>query len=235
MRKFYALMLFGALLATAASAQQPQTQTQQPSAQGQQQQPAATPSPQAAHEYAPLQERELDYKDWTFKTYPAGEGVNLRQWARGKRLVLVAYFAPWCANWRLERPVLARLHDKYKPFGFDVIAVSNYGTPDELKRHFDSQPAAYTVVVESDARDERDKTEHYKYRQRTGDARKWGSPYNVFLVPARLKPGGDVIAEKAWVANGELIEAEVEQFIREQLGLPKEPAAKAEAKAQSKP
>jgi thiol-disulfide isomerase/thioredoxin len=227
MKKLYTLALLGALLGTAAAAQQsPPAQTQQ------QPQPA---NPSSGHEYAPLQERELDYKDWTLKTYPAGEPLNLREWARSKRLVLVAYFAPWCANWRLERPVLARLHEKYKPFGFDVIAVSNYATPDELKRHFDSQPAAYTVVVESDARGERDKTAHYKYRRRTGDTRKWGSPYNVFLAPAKLRAGGDVLAEKAWVVNGEMIEAEVEQFIRAQLGLPEGAGAKAEAKAQAKP
>jgi len=144
--------------------------------------------------------------------------------------VLVTYFAPWCINWRMERPVLARLYEKYKPFGFDVIAVSNYGTPEEMKKHFDSQPATYTVVVESDAHDAREKTAHYKYRRRTGDTRKWGSPYNVFLLPAELRAEGDVLAEKVWVVGGEMIETEVEQFIREQLGLPK-----AEAKAQVKP
>ena len=235
MRKLYALAALVALLATNAFAQQPQPQTQpqtQPTAQTQPTpQPAATPNPNAGgHEFAPLQERELDYKNWTFKTYPAGVSVSLRDWARGKRLVLVAYFAPWCGNWRLERPVLARLHDKYKAHGFDVIAVSNYATAAQLKRHFDAQPAPYAVVVESDTQDARDQTDHYKYRQRTGDTRKWGSPYNVFLAPAKLKAKGDVLAEKAWVVNGELIEAEVEQFIRAQLGLPKEPDAKAEAK-----
>jgi thiol-disulfide isomerase/thioredoxin len=238
MRKLYTLAALGALLATAAAAQQqPQTQPQ-PTPQTQQQpaQPAATPNPNSGHEYAPLQERELDYKDWTFKTYPSGEPVNLRGWARGKRLVLVAYFAPWCGNWRMERPVLARLHEKYRAHGFDVIAVSNYATADELKNHFEPRPAAYTVVVESDSHGARDKTDHYKYRQRTGDTRKWGSPYNVFLSPAKLKADGDVLAERVWVVGGELIEAEVEQFIREQLGLPKEGDTKAaEAKAAAKP
>lgn len=236
MRKLYTLASLVALLATAAAAPQPRTQTPQ-TPQPAQAQPSrpAQPNPNAGHEYAPLQERELDYKDWTLKTDPAGGSVNLREWARGKRLVLVAYFAPWCGNWRMERPVLARLHDKYKAHGFDVIAVSNYGTPDELKKHFDPQPATYTVVVESDTHDARDKTAHFAYRQRTGDTRKWGSPYNVFLAPAKLKPEGDVLAEKTWVVGGELIEAEVEQFIREQLGLPKEGGAKAEVKAQAKP
>ena len=236
MRKPYALALACALLATAAAAQQPQTQ-QQPQAQPAQPQPAATPNPNAGHEYAPLQERELEYKDWTFNTYPEGRPVNLREWARGKRLVLVAYFAPWCGNWRMERPVLARLHEKYRAHGFDVIAVSEYATPSDRQMYFHDNPVAYTVVVESDAQDAREKTAHFDYRKRTGDTRKWGSPYNVFLAPARLRSEGDVLAERVWVVNGELIEAEVERFIREQLGLPREeerPKA-ADARPASKP
>ena len=244
MKKLFAALAVSLLLSAAASAQgggQPPSQSSQP-------QPPATaptpapqpaPNPNAGHEYAPLQERELKYKNWTYKSLGTGETVNLREWAAGKKLVVVAYFAPWCGNWRMERPVLARLHDKYKAHGFDVVAVSNYATEDEAKQHFAPRPAAFTVVVESDAREARDQTDHYKYRQQTGDARRWGSPYNIFLAPAALKPQGDVLAEKVWVVNGELIEAEVEAFIRERLGLPKEDpkaeGAKAEAKPEAKP
>ena len=233
MRKTLTLAaLFVALLAATATAQQPQPQTQ-PTPQPQP--AAARPNPNAGHEYAPLQERELDYKDWTFKTYPAGEPLNLRGWARGKRLVLVAYFAPWCGNWRMERPVLARLHDKYKAHGFDVVAVSEYASEDELKAHFAVRTPTFTVVAESDSRDARNQTPHYDYRRQTGDSRKWGSPYNIFLAPAALKPKGDVLAERVWVVGGELIEAEVEAFIRERLGLPKEEEKAKDAKSEAKP
>jgi hypothetical protein len=77
------------------------------------------------------------------------------------------------------------------------------------------------VVSESESREDRDKTSHYNYRQATGDTRRWGSPYNIFLEPAKLNKKGDVLAEKAWVVNGELIEADVEKFIRQRLGLNK--------------
>jgi thiol-disulfide isomerase/thioredoxin len=238
------LSAFSALSATAAaqrpveSAPPPQQQPHQTVQPTPQTQPTPLqPAPSTAgHEYAPLQEQELKYKDWTYNRFDTGEPVNLREWARGKRLVLVVYFAPWCGNWRMERPVLARLLDKYKPHGFDVLAVSNYATLDDLKSHFGAHPAPYAVVVESDSREARDRTPHYGYRQKTGDARKWGSPYNVFLAPAALARTGDVLAERVWVVNGELIEPEVERFIRERLGLPAEAteATKAEAKA-SKP
>jgi thiol-disulfide isomerase/thioredoxin len=198
-----------------------------------QSQPAAQPSPNPhpqrtadGHEFAPLEERALDYKNWTLRR-AAGDGeIDLREWARGKRLVMVVYFAPWCGNWRLEKPVVARLYEKYHPQGFDVIAVSNYAPIAELRQSLEVFPLPYPVVVESDSFDAREKTTHFDYRTRTGDARKWGSPYNVILEPARLARSGDVLAEKVWVVGGELVESEVERFIRERLGLPKLEAAK---------
>jgi hypothetical protein len=54
----------------------------------------------------------------------------------------------------------------------------------------------------------------------TGDFRTYGSPYNIFLEPAAVIETGEVLAEQVTVANGELIEAEAEAFIREKLGLP---------------
>jgi hypothetical protein len=43
------------------------------------------------------------------------------------------------------------------------------------------------------------------YRQLTGDTRKWGSPWNIFLDPSACAKM--VRADrKAWIVNGELIE-----------------------------
>ena len=174
------------------------------------------------HEYAPIQEKKINYKDWTFKRLGSGEPVNLREWAKGKKLVLVVYLAPWCNNWKLEAPVVERLYAKYKAQGFDVIGVSNYGTERDQQIHFKDKLPPYPIVVESDSREARDQTTHYAYRQLTGDARKWGSPYNIFLLPGKLKRDGEVLTEKAWITNGELVEAEAEEFIRKRLGLKEE-------------
>ena len=179
----------------------------------------ATALAQGNHEYAPLEEKTINYKDWTFKSLKGDKPVNLREWARGKRLVMVVYFAPWCPNWHNEAPVAAKLYEKYKLQGFDVIGVSEYGTRDEVKTFFGDKGAPYTVVSESEARDQRDKTSHYTVRQASGDTRRWGSPYNVFLEPSKLAKDGALLTEKAWVVNGELIEADVEKFIRQRLGL----------------
>ena len=171
----------------------------------------------AQHEYSPLEEKTVNYKNWTLKTLKDDKPVDLRALVEGKKLVMVVYFAPWCGNWRYEAPVAARLYEKYKGQGFEVIGVSEYGTRDDVRTFFGPDGPPYTVVSESESRDDRDKTAHYGYRQTTGDKRKWGSPWNIFLEPGKLTKEGEVLAEKAWVVNGELVEADVDKFIGERL------------------
>jgi thiol-disulfide isomerase/thioredoxin len=175
---------------------------------------------QGGHEYAPIEEREVRIPDWTLARLDGGDAVNLRSWAKGKKLVLVVYYAPWCGNWHYEAPVVARLYEKYHDKGFDVVAVNNYGSIADAKAFFAKEKnPGYTVVVESEARDAREKTAHYALRTECGDERTWGSPFNVFLDPSALEPAGDAVATRAWVVGGELVEEEAEAFIRARLGL----------------
>jgi len=175
---------------------------------------------QDGHEYSPLVEKTVNYKNWTLNDLKDKQPVDLRAAVQGKKLVMVVYFAPWCPNWRNEAPVAARLYEKYKDQGFAVIGVSEYASRDDVKNFFGPTGPPYPVVSESESREDRDKTPHYGYRQLTGDTRKWGSPYNVFLEPSMLAKTGDVLAEKAWVVNGELIEADVDKFIADHLKTP---------------
>jgi thiol-disulfide isomerase/thioredoxin len=175
----------------------------------------------AQHEYAPIQEKEINYKDWTYKQVRDDRQLNLREATKGKKLVMVVYFAPWCPNWKLQAPVAEKLYEKYKANGFEIIGVGEYDTVDAMKTSLDTFKITFPVVYESDSRDAKQKTPHYEYRKTTGDTRNWGSPWSIFLVPAQLKKG-EFLTEKTFVVNGELIEAETEAFIREKLGLPKE-------------
>ncbi|HEX6731520.1 MAG TPA: TlpA disulfide reductase family protein [Pyrinomonadaceae bacterium] len=172
---------------------------------------------QAGHEYSPLVEKTVNYKNWSLVSVTTDKPEYLRTLMARKKLVMVVYFAPWCANWRYEAPVAARLHEKYKDKGFQVIGVSEYGSRAEVKTFFGEAGPPYPVVTESESRDDREKTAHYGYRQLTGDTRKWGSPWNIFLDPAKVNATGDVLTEKAWVVNGELIEEEVDKFIGDYL------------------
>jgi thiol-disulfide isomerase/thioredoxin len=170
-----------------------------------------------SHEYSPLVEKTVNYKSWTLNDLANNKPTDLRSLMAGKKLVMVLYFAPWCPNWRNEAPVAASLYDKYKSQGFGIVGVSEYGLRDDVKNFFGANGAPYPVVVESESREDRDKTPHYAYRQLTGDTRKWGSPWNIFLDPAKCNSAGDVLTEKAWVVNGELVEADVDKFIHDKL------------------
>jgi thiol-disulfide isomerase/thioredoxin len=168
---------------------------------------------QAGHEYSPLVEKTVNYKNWALPNLKTDKPDDLRSLMAGKKLVMIVYFAPWCGNWRYEAPIAAKLYEKYKDQGFQVIGVSEYGSRVDVKNFFGEAGPPYPVVTESEAREDKQKTPHYGYRQLTGDTRNWGSPWNIFLEPSKLNATGEVLTEKAWVVNGELIEDEVDKFI----------------------
>ena len=172
---------------------------------------------QGNHEYSPLVEKTVNYKNWILNDLANNKATDLRSLMTGKKLVMVLYFAPWCPNWKNEAPVAASLYEKYKSQGFEIVAVSEYGPRDDVKNFFGPTGPPYPVVTESESRDDREKTPHYGYRQLTGDTRRWGSPWNIFLEPSKCSSNGDVLMEKAWVVNGELIEADVDKFIHDRL------------------
>ncbi|HEV2834794.1 MAG TPA: redoxin family protein [Pyrinomonadaceae bacterium] len=175
---------------------------------------------QAAHEYSPLVEKTVNYKNWTLPNIKTAKDEDLRSLIAGKKLVMIVYFAPWCGNWRNEAPIAAKLYEKYRAQGFEIVAIGEYASLDDIRNFFGEAGPPYPVVVESSSREDKDKTLHYGYRQLTGDTRKWGSPWNIFLEPAKVNAKGDVLTEKAWVVNGELIEDEVDKFIASKVAPP---------------
>ena len=171
-----------------------------------------------AHEYSPLVEKTVNYENWELPNVITEKPEDLRKLMAGKKLVMVVYFAPWCGNWKYEAPIATKLYEKYKAQGFQVIGVSEYASRDDVRSYFGEGGPPFPVVVESEKREDKFNTPHYKYRQLTGDTRSWGSPWNIFLEPDKVKPTGNVLAEKAWVVNGELIEEEVDKFIASKVG-----------------
>ena len=173
----------------------------------------------AQNEQAPVQEKEFKYKNWTYKSVRDDSSINLRDFAKGKKLVMVVYFAPWCPNWRHEAPFAQKLYEKYKGQGFDVIGVSEYDTIENAKADLEKKSITFPVVYESASRDDKQKTLHYGYRKEAGDTRNWGSPWNLFITPSKMKKDGDLLLTKASIVSGELIETDAEKFVRERLGL----------------
>src|SRR3990172_5929772 len=86
-----------------------------------------TAQSQGGHEYSPLVEKTINYKSWTLNNLNDNKPVELRSLVAGKKLVMVVYFAAWCNNWRNEASIPAKLYEKHKGQGFEVIGVSEYG------------------------------------------------------------------------------------------------------------
>jgi peroxiredoxin len=173
----------------------------------------------AQHEYSPIQEKEVKYLDWTYKSVADGKDINLSNFSKGKKLVMVVYFAAWCPNWKYQAPQTQALYLKYKDKGFDIIGVSEYASLVDVKKQIAEIGLTFPIVLESDSRDAKQKTLHYGYRTKAGDTRGWGSPWNIFISPAATNKKDEFLAKKAFVANGEFINEETEIFIRKNLGL----------------
>jgi len=172
------------------------------------------------NEQSPIVEKEINYKNWTYKTVQTGEDLNLRDFTKGKKLVMVVYFAPWCPNWRHDAPILQGFYDKYHSNGLDIVAVGEYDPVSSMKANLETMKITFPAVYESENRTEKQKTLHYGYRNLTGDTRGWGSPWYIFLQPSSMEKKGDTLTKKTYVINGEIIQTEGEKFIRGKLGLP---------------
>ncbi len=182
------------------------------------------------NEQSPIVEKDIGYRDWTYKNLKGDGETNLRSFAQGKRLVLVVYWAPWCPNWRHDVGFVQELHEKYGRDGLAIIGVGEYDPIDRMRSSYDQNKLTFPSVYESSASAERLNTIHYTQRTAAGDTRKWGSPWYVFIEPSKILPKGEVLISKPAVVNGELIRADAEKFIREKLGLSAVGAAAANSK-----
>jgi peroxiredoxin len=173
----------------------------------------ATPE-QPDREFAPMVGASVPYPDFTRQTADGKAEIHLSDFVQGKPLVLVSTFAGWCKNCNWEAPVLAQLYQKYHARGFDIIQVAEYTHPVDVAKFLERHHPPFTVVVGSTTTDDatREGTDHYRFRKQVGDKRKWGTPFNVFVVKGDLN--------HPLVVAGELMEDEIEAFIARKLPTP---------------
>jgi peroxiredoxin len=173
----------------------------------------ATPE-QPEREFAPLVSSPVAYPDFTRKTADGKGEIRLSEFVRGKPLVLVSTYAGWCKNCNWEAPVLAGLYEKYHPRGFDILQVSEYTDPVDVAKFVQRHHPPFPLVVGSTTTDDatREGTDHYRFRKAVGDKRKWGTPFNVFIMKGDLS--------HPLVVAGELMEEEVDAFIARKLPTP---------------
>jgi thiol-disulfide isomerase/thioredoxin len=78
---------------------------------------------------------------------PTLAGGQVRLSALKGRVVLVHFWATWCAPCVEEAPLLSRLAERLRGRPFDLIAVSVDDPPTPVRAFFGAQPPAYTVVL----------------------------------------------------------------------------------------
>lgn len=169
-------------------------------------------------DYAPIVEYKLDFYDFAYQTVEGGP-FDLRDYAQGKSLVIVEYFAGWCPNSNRNGHIVERLWTKYRERGLGVVGVAEYSDAIELRTHIGRIGIDYPVVIETRKRDQRKNSSHYKYRRAVGDKRKWGTPFYVIIEARDIElaaPRGP-LARRVYTVSGELAEAEADQFIRERI------------------
>jgi hypothetical protein len=169
-------------------------------------------------EDAPIVESRIDFYDLTFKTNE-GKPFSLREYAEGKRVVIVSFVAGWCPNSNRNGHVLKRLYDRYRDRGLGAVAVMEYTDAEELRIHINRIGIDYPVIVETSKRDARKKSAHYRYRQSVGDKRKWGTPFYVIIDARDLEPAaaGSPLTRRVYTVSGEIIEEEAERFLNDRL------------------
>ena len=169
------------------------------------------------HYYVPLRDVDMEIKDFNFATLD-GKTINLREAVKGKKLVLIHYFAAWCHNSNFDVKTMKELYEKYKDRGLMVIGVCEYSNETELRGFIERHQPEYPICIEGDGKmKDRTGTTHYAYRSVVDDNRHWGTPLNILIAAEDIQKKGDIIAKHVRIAPGEVIKSEFEELIEQRL------------------
>jgi len=168
-------------------------------------------------ETASIVERQLDFREFSYKTTD-GHVFDLREYVKGKTLVIINYFAGWCPNSNRNGHVIEKIWSAYEDRGLGVVGVAEYSDADELRIHINRIGIDYPVVIETTDRNHRKKSSHYEYRRAVGDKRKWGTPFYVIIDTRDIESSSSgVLSRRVYTVSGEVAESELETFIQSRL------------------
>jgi peroxiredoxin len=169
------------------------------------------------HKLVTFQKNLLTYRNFTLPTAVEGQTIDLRQHTKGKKLVLVTYFAAWCENSNHDYETIQHLLKKFGDKGLTVVGVCNYSELKEVKEFIAKHQPLYPIGIESNDDKQREKTTHYNYRKLCNDDRKWGTPFTLLIEAKNIKAEDEVFATEVMAANGEMDRKETEKLIKQLL------------------
>lgn len=169
------------------------------------------------HKLVTFQSYKLDYKNFTFPSSIEGRTIDLREQTKGKRIVLVTYFAAWCENSNHDYETIQHLLKKFGNKGLGVVGICNYSEPKEVKDFITKHQPPYPIAMESDDDKQRENTTHYRYRKFCGDTRKWGTPFTLLIEAKNIKADGEILTNEVLAASGELDRKEAEKLLKQLL------------------
>ena len=83
--------------------------------------------------------------DFTLKSL-SGKNLKLSEYAGN--VVLLNFWASWCAPCRLEMPLLNDLHNKYEKLGFVVLGVNVEEQTDKARSYIADRPVDFPILFD---------------------------------------------------------------------------------------
>lgn len=146
------------------------------------------------HKLVTFRKNLLTYRNFTLPTAVEGKPIDLRAYTKGKKVVLVTYFAAWCENSNHDYETIQHLLKKFGDQGLGVVGVCNYSEAKEVKEFIAKHQPLYPIGIESSDDKQREKTTHYNYRKLCNDDRKWGTPFTLLIEGKNIQAEGEIFA-----------------------------------------
>ncbi len=86
--------------------------------------------------------------DFTLKS-ESGENIRLEE-QRGK-VVMINFWASWCAPCRKEMPLLDDLYDRYKDAGFTLFGVNVEQNPEAAKKFLEDVGVSFPILYDPES------------------------------------------------------------------------------------